>query len=205
MAVLNLLLLYVLLRWCSRLLFRHSRHRILEISVALGATAIYVVYVLLEPVADINGTAIASLFLLVSYYPGVIISGLTSVALVLWTTRSLHRSSRAPATDPGLRDAVRPARRTHRRIEPPVLDAGPRTVRGHPAHRLRMRRLSSAWFWTLAGTIAVTVATGYVFRRFLERYTSLGVDSYIDWTLAGESFLLLRQWWTTSWRPPRGS
>jgi hypothetical protein len=192
MAVLNLLLLYILLRWCSRLLFRHSRHRILEISVALGATAIYVVYVLLEPVADINGTAIASLFLLVSYYPGVIISGLTAIALVLWTTRAF--------TDPPVR-----RRRTLVFVILFVL-LGALTGASNPLFWMQvlaplaatlliafaMRRLSSAWFWTLAGTIAVTVAAGYVFRRFLERYTSLGVDSYIDATLAGESFLLLR-------------
>jgi hypothetical protein len=42
LAVLNLVLLYVLLRWCTRLLFRHSRHRLVEVCVALGATATYI-------------------------------------------------------------------------------------------------------------------------------------------------------------------
>lgn len=192
MAVVNLLLLYVLLRWSSRLLFRHSRHRILEISVALGATAIYVVYVLLEPVSDINGTAVASLFLLVSYYPGVIISGLTSIALVLWATRAF--------TDPPVRQP--------RTVVFAVLFVllGALTGASNPLFWMQvlaplaatlliafaMRRLSRAWFWTLAGTIAVTAAFGYLLRQFLERYTSLGVGSYVDLSLAGESFLLLR-------------
>ncbi|KRE26036.1 hypothetical protein [Agromyces sp. Soil535] len=191
-AILNLLLLYVLLRWCSRLLFRHSRHRILEISVALGATAMYVVYVLLEPVSDINGTAIASLFLLVSYYPGVIISGLTSIALILWTTRAF--------TDP-------PVRRTRTLVFVILfVTLGALTGASNPLFWMQvlaplaatlliafaMKRLSRAWFWTLAGTIAVTVAIGYVLRQFLERYTSLGVGSYVDLSLAGESFLFMR-------------
>lgn len=191
-AIVNLVLLYVLLRWCSRLLFRHSRHRILEISVALGATALYVIYVLLEPVSDINGTAIASLYLLVAYYPGVILSGLTSIGLVLWVTRAF--------TDPPVRQP--------RTLVFVILFVvvGALTGASNPLFWMQvlaplgatlviavaMRRLSRDWFLTLAGTIGVTLVVGYLLRRLLERYTSLGVGEYIDFSLAGESFLMLR-------------
>lgn len=190
-AVLNLVLLYVLLRWCSRLLFRHSRHRILEVCVALGATATYIVYVLLEPVSDINGTAIASLFLLVSYYPGVVLSGLTAIALTLWVTHSF--------TDP----PVRAARTAVFTVLFVIL--GALTGASNPLFWMQviapfavtlviaalLRRITRRWFWTLAVVMVATVAAGYLLRQLMERYGSRGVGSYFNPSMMGESLALL--------------
>lgn len=192
LAVLNLVLLYVLLRWCSRLLFRHSRHRLVEVCVALGATATYVVYVLLEPTSDINGTAIASLFLLVSYYPGVVLSGLTAIALTLWVTDSF--------TDPPVR-----ARRT---VVFTVLFVllGALTGASNPLFWMQVlapfavtlfiavlvRRIPRRWFWTLGIVIAASVIAGYLLRQLMERYGSRGVGSYFNPSMMGESLALLK-------------
>ncbi len=193
LAVLNLVLLYVLLRWCTRLLFRHSRHRLVEVCVALGATATYIVYVLLEPVSDINGTAIASLFLLVSYYPGVVLSGLTAIGLTLWVTHSF--------TDPPVR-APRTAVFTVLFV---VL--GALTGASNPLFWMQvlapfsvtlviavlLRRIPRRWFWTLAIVIVATVMAGYVLRQLLERFGSRSVGSYFNPSMIGESLALLNR------------
>ena len=87
-ACLNVVLLYALLRVIGHLLAHRSRHRFVEISIALGATLLYVVFVLLEQTAAVNGAGIASLFLFSTYYYGVIIVGLATIALTLWVTRA---------------------------------------------------------------------------------------------------------------------
>lgn len=87
-AVLNLVSLYILLRTIAHLLAHRSRHRLVEITIALGSTFLFVVFVLLEPTDAVNRSAIATLFLLTTYYYGVILSGLGLVALVLWVSRS---------------------------------------------------------------------------------------------------------------------
>jgi len=82
----NLVALYALLRVNAHFLARHSRHRFLEICVSLIATGIYGVYVLLEPAPTINSTAIATLFLLTTYYYGAILVGLATTAGIFWLT-----------------------------------------------------------------------------------------------------------------------
>jgi len=85
-ALLNLVALYALLRLNAHFLARHSRHRFLEICIALMATGTFGIYVLLEPEPTINGTAIATLFLLTTYYYGAILVGLATTAGIFWLT-----------------------------------------------------------------------------------------------------------------------
>ena len=90
--VLNIVALYVLLRVIAHLLAHRSRHRYVEISIALAATFLFVVYVLLEPTASVNRSGIASTFLMTTYYYGVILTGLGLIALALWVTRSFSQA-----------------------------------------------------------------------------------------------------------------
>ncbi|WP_411699844.1 hypothetical protein [Conyzicola sp.] len=92
-ACLNIVVLYVLLRVIARQLAHGSRHQFLEITIALAATILFVVYVLLEPTATVNRSGTATLFLLTTYYYGVIVVGLVVLSLVLWVTRSFSPAS----------------------------------------------------------------------------------------------------------------
>jgi len=92
-AVLNLVALYALLRVIAHVLSRHSRHRLLEICIALGAALLFVVFVLLEPIASPNGSGIATPFLFTTYYYGVVLGGLGMLALVLWVTNAFSGHS----------------------------------------------------------------------------------------------------------------
>jgi hypothetical protein len=87
-AVLNLVALYVVLRIIARQLAHRSRHRFVEITIALGATVLFLVFVLLEPTASVNRSGTATTYLMTTYYYGVIITGLVVVSLTLWVTRS---------------------------------------------------------------------------------------------------------------------
>jgi hypothetical protein len=87
-ACLNIVVLYVLLRVIAHQLAHRSRHRFVEITIALAATMLYVVYVLLEPTATVNRSGTATLYLLTTYYYGVIVVGLVTISLTLWVTRS---------------------------------------------------------------------------------------------------------------------
>ncbi|MEJ3403538.1 hypothetical protein WDJ51_02215 [Rathayibacter sp. YIM 133350] len=191
-AILNLILLYVLLRWCSRLLFRHSRHRIIEVSVALGATAMYVVYVLLEPVSDINGTAVASLYLLVAYYSGVIICGLACVGLTLWVTRAF--------TDPPVRTwrtvfyviltglvvalSAGSDPLFNFQVSAPLIAT---LVIAGAARRLRWR-----WLLITVGTIGAATLAGAVLHQLWGRFTSLSVSSYVNFDNLAVAFQFLK-------------
>jgi hypothetical protein len=86
--VFNVVALYLLLRSIARQLAHRSRHRLVEILTAVAATGLFVIFVLLEPTPDVNGSGTASLFLFSTYYDGVILSGLAIVALTLWFTRA---------------------------------------------------------------------------------------------------------------------
>jgi hypothetical protein len=85
---LNIVILYALFRSIARQLAHRSRHRFVEITIAIAATFAFVVFVLLEPAAEVNGRGIATLFLFSTYYDGVILSGLAVIALSLWLTRA---------------------------------------------------------------------------------------------------------------------
>lgn len=87
-ACLNILVLYVLLRVIAHQLTRGSGHRFVEISIALACTILFVVYSLLEPTASVNRSSTATLYLMTTYYYGVIVAGLAMVCLTLWVTRS---------------------------------------------------------------------------------------------------------------------
>jgi hypothetical protein len=87
-AVLNLVALYAVLRVIAHQLAHHSRHRFVEITIALGATVLYLVFVLLEPTASVNRSGTATTYLMTTYYYGVIITGLVVISLTLWVTRS---------------------------------------------------------------------------------------------------------------------
>jgi len=87
-AVLNLVALYAVLRVIAHQLAHRSRHRFVEITIALGATVLFLVFVLLEPTASVNRSGTATTYLMTTYYYGVIISGLVIVALTLWVTKS---------------------------------------------------------------------------------------------------------------------
>ncbi|MHB1173126.1 MAG: hypothetical protein ACYCZY_11685, partial [Lacisediminihabitans sp.] len=92
-ACLNLVALYALLRVAAHLLSRNSRHRFVEITIALGSTLLYVIFVLLEPTASPNRSGIATTFLFSTYYYGVVLGGLAAIVLTLWVTRAFGRQA----------------------------------------------------------------------------------------------------------------
>lgn len=90
-AVINVVLLYVVLRVIAHFLAHHSRHRLVEIIIALAATLLFLVLVLLEPAAVVNLDALATPLLSTTYYFGVILSGLAVIAMTLWVSRTFGR------------------------------------------------------------------------------------------------------------------
>jgi hypothetical protein len=98
-AILNVVLMYGSFRIIAGLLAHRARHRFLEITIALVATTVFIVIVLLEPGANVNLSGLATPLLTSTYYYGVILSGLIVVALTLWVSGSFgHHSWRARRT-----------------------------------------------------------------------------------------------------------
>lgn len=87
-AVLNVVLLYVAFRVIAHLLAHRSRHRFVEISIALTSALGFVLLVLLEKNGNVNLSGLATPYLTTTYYYGVVLSGLVTIALILWVTRS---------------------------------------------------------------------------------------------------------------------
>ncbi len=87
-AVLNVVAMYAMFRIIAHFLAHRSRHRFLEITIALIATVLFVIFVLLEPNARVNFSGLATPLLTTTYYYGVILSGLATVALTLWVSRT---------------------------------------------------------------------------------------------------------------------
>jgi hypothetical protein len=85
---LNVVALYALMRAIAHNLSHRSRHRFVEVTIAIAATTLMVIFILLEPTAAVNGKGIATLFLFSTYYDGVILSALAVIALTLWVTRA---------------------------------------------------------------------------------------------------------------------
>jgi CBS domain-containing protein len=85
--VLNVVALYALLRTIAHQLAHRARHQLVEVSISLAATTLFVVFVLLESGSP-HQQVVATLFLFTTYYYGVILSGLAVVALTLWVSRA---------------------------------------------------------------------------------------------------------------------
>ncbi|NQX11127.1 hypothetical protein HQQ80_05775 [Microbacteriaceae bacterium VKM Ac-2855] len=189
--VVNLLLLYTFARLIARFSLQRSRHRFIEISVALIATGLFAVFCLLEPEPNINGSAIASLFLLNTYYQGAVLAGLAALTLVLWVSRGFHRVPWG----------------TVRTIVYVVL-AGSITIAAtlcDPLYALQITMplclaIVAVWFagrmnWRAFLLLVAVNAGGAVIglwaRRFVAQYLSAEVDAYIVPARIPESISLL--------------
>jgi len=86
--VLNLVVLYALIRAISGIVLSGLTTRIVRAATALAVTLAFVTVVLLEFNATVNQSAIATTFLTTTYYYGVIVIGLLVVLLVLGLTRA---------------------------------------------------------------------------------------------------------------------
>lgn len=86
-AVLNLVLLYGLFRLIARWSGNRPSGPLTQILCAVGAAAVYVVLVLLEPNPAINGTTVATLYLITTYYYGTVVVLLALIAVQLWFSR----------------------------------------------------------------------------------------------------------------------
>jgi len=87
-AVLNVVVLYGAFRVIAYLLAHRSRHRFVEIFIALTSALGFVLLVLLERNGNVNLSGLATPYLATTYYYGVVLSGLVTIALILWVTRS---------------------------------------------------------------------------------------------------------------------
>ncbi|MFT4028599.1 MAG: hypothetical protein QM675_01885 [Protaetiibacter sp.] len=177
--VLNLVGLYLLLRVTTHLLARRSRHRFLEISAALVATGLFGAFVLLEPQPHIGGSTIASLYLLSTYYYGVIMVGLAVVALVLWATSTFG--------------GVRPTRpRAIGYAVAAFLIVGVATM-SDPLVLMQViapvglallvlwfaARIDGRTLLLLGGVLAAAGVVGFLARRLLRAYVQAEVGSYL--------------------------
>ncbi|WP_166879408.1 hypothetical protein [Salinibacterium sp. ZJ450] len=176
---LNLVVLYVLLRINARLLAHRSRHRFVEVSVAMLSTLLFVTFVLLEPQPTINRGAIATLYLMSTYYYGVIVVGLAMVALTLWATKtfSLTQTERKRAAVYGVA----------------VFVLGGLTTFSNPLYILQVvapllmaitllvlwNRLSWRGFWLIAAIHVASVGAGLAGRTAFPQLFASDVSSYL--------------------------
>lgn len=95
-ACLNLLLLYAALRVIGTLVMPHGTSRLLLVASSVLAVGIFAAFVVLEPSPSVNGVAIATLYLVTTYYYGAVIAGLAVLALTLWFIRSRQSEPARP-------------------------------------------------------------------------------------------------------------
>jgi hypothetical protein len=87
-AVVNVLVIYVLLRWIARLINLNSRSRLVELIASAGATLVLVVLIVLEQNGPVVNSGLATPMLTTTFYVGVIMAGLFVIAMTLWLTRT---------------------------------------------------------------------------------------------------------------------
>lgn len=189
--VVNLVLLYVFARLIARFSLQRSRHRFIEISVALAAVGLFTIFCLLEPEPNINGSAIATLFLMNTYYQGAVLAGLAAITLVLWVSRGFHRVQWGVG-----------------RTTVYALVAGAITIATtlcDPLYAMQITAplclaLIAVWFanrLTARGFVLLLLVNGggavigLWARRFVTQFLSAEVDSYIDTTRIPASITLL--------------
>lgn len=87
-ACLNLLLLYAVLRVIGALLMPRGTSRLLLVVCSVLSVVLFAAFVVLEPSPSVNGVAVATLYLVTTYYYGAVVAGLTVFVLTLWFIRS---------------------------------------------------------------------------------------------------------------------
>ena len=93
-ACLNLLILYAALRMIGTLLMPRGTSRLLLVGSSVLSTSLFAAFVVLEPSPSVNGVAVATLYLVTTYYYGAVVAGLAVFTLTLWFIRS--RQSESP-------------------------------------------------------------------------------------------------------------
>jgi hypothetical protein len=194
-ALVNLLLLYVLFR----IIVGFSRARAaIQIALAIASTVVFIVYSLTERLAFIippglvHPSSIATLYLVTTYYYGVIVVGLAVVALTLWLTRSF---SFAPST---LRRTllfigVVGALTAISTYSDPLfllqfeIPAGGALLILHLARRVTLR-----WFLIIELPQIVGTALGFAFRAVFARYIGGSIASYFGFSQSGQAATVLR-------------
>lgn len=191
-AVVNVLLLYGLLRLIARFV---APGRILrQVAFTTLAMVLFLACVLSEPAAEVippgivNYGSITTLFLLTTYYYGVILVGLGTIALVLWFTGGF--TFRAW---------------TRRRV---ILFAvsvgaiGSLTMYSNPLYLLQVvlplgvalllllvaRRLPPRWFIAVLAPLVIATSVGGVLRLAFGRYLSSDFRSYVGLGQAWQAF-----------------
>ncbi len=178
--IVNLLLFYAFARVIARLALQRSRHRFIEISVALGAIGLYAVICLLEPQPNINGSSIATLYLFNTYYQGVIIIGLSVLALTLWLTRAFRRAawgSTRTVTATVVTGAVTAAVTL---CDPLYLLQVTAPLGLTLVVMWFARHLTTRGFLLLAAVNGGSALLGLWGRRFVEQYLAIALDKYMD-------------------------
>ncbi|WP_157109251.1 hypothetical protein [Cryobacterium arcticum] len=178
-AGLNLVLLYGALRWVGSILSpqRFPRHAI--VLSALLCIGLFAVFVVLERDPVVNSTAMATFFLLTTYYSGSVLSGLAVVSLSLWMIRN-------PVIERGQFRALAPRSAA-------VFAISWLTATSNPLFLLQiaaplavtlllllfMGRVNWIVFSVVVGVQAVAAAASLLTRRLLVAFYSTDVAGYV--------------------------
>jgi hypothetical protein len=190
-SVVNVLLFYAFTRLIARFALRQQRHRLIEIMSSLVAVGLLVAFCLLEPEPNVNGSAIATLFLFNTYYQGVIIVGAGVLVLTLWALRATagrRRRTKALVAATTLSAVVTAAITL---CDPLYLLQV--TVPLVAAFTILWFTRHVTWrtFALLCGTNIAAALLGLWARKFFESFLSISLDKYLDIEKIPSSLTLL--------------
>jgi len=194
-AVVNVLLLYGVMRVIVSLLA--PGHRLRQVAIALLGALIFVSAVLTEqsttilPPGIVSPISIPTLFLLTTYYYGVVLISLTTIALALWFTRRFTYGALS-----GPRVAV---------YVSVVLVIGSATMYSNPLYLLQLAlplgavlivlvligQMSLRWFSATFFPVLAAVLMGTILRIVFAEYLINDFRSYIGVTKSLDSIQVL--------------
>ena len=204
-AFVNILLLYTLFRQIVR--FIAPGHRLRQTWFATAAVALFLCCTISErdlyiiPPGIVHPVFIATLFMVSTYYYGVILVSLAVIVVLLWFTRRF-----------------RYGRLTRRRVvtfAATVIVLCTLTSYSNPLLLLQfmlpagvgllvlavVRRMPIRWFLTIIGSLVISAILGEVLRLILARFLPGGIGRYVDFDRADDSarqLIFVAQSWSQS-------
>jgi hypothetical protein len=191
----NVLILYGLLRGIAGFVAPGRRAR--QVVVALAATAVFIVFMLTENLQSVIAPGIvpqpyiATLFIISTYYYGVVLVGLATILLTLWVTRRF-------AFDGTVRTRLIAYLVVVYLMAAAITYADPLYLAqfvipfGAAILLLALaRRIPVRWMFVLLGIQAIAGVTGLVARNVLGQYIAFSVNAYVATGRDGQAFLVL--------------
>jgi len=204
-AFVNVLVLYTLFRQFVR--FVAPRHRLRQVVFATTAVALYLACTISErdlyiiPPGIVHPVFIATLFMVSTYYYGVILISLTAIVLILWFTRRFRFGdlTRRRVVIFGLSTIVLCTLTSYSNpllLLQFMLPAGVGLL-----FLVAVRRMPIRWFVTIVGSLVVSAVLGEALRLAFARFLPGGIERYVDIDRADDSarqLIFVVQSWSQS-------